>query len=74
MIPSQEEYINQIAKTRLLEDELLAEKIKNETLERKSYEYIETIARLEYAVEDLRVMLQKADVEIEKHMDADKEI
>ncbi len=30
--PTQEEYINQVAKTRLLEDELLAEKIKCEAL------------------------------------------
>lgn len=30
--PTQDEYINQVAKNRLLEDELLAEKIKSQTL------------------------------------------
>lgn len=69
-----EDLINQIAKTRLVEDELFTQKIKSETLERKNLEYIENIGQLEYTINDLRFLLERADLEIKRHSQIDCEI
>jgi multidrug resistance efflux pump len=57
---------------RALEDELIAERLKVEILEKKNIEYMETINELELAVADLKLMLERAEAELKKRAELEK--